>query len=149
MTAINDQIVEALPHLQRYACHLTRRRDQAEDLVQDCVERAMTKRELFRDGTDLRAWMFTMMRNVFINGRRRQQVSDRCADAAKRGGSASQPPAQFHSALLARTQAALERLTDDEREAVMTLAVEQRSYQETTAQNGNPTGTMKSRRDSR
>ena len=145
MPSINDQIVDTLPHLQRYAWHLTRRRDQADDLVQDCVERALTKSELFQDGTNLRAWMFTMMRNIFINGTRRRQVSDRYADSAKRDGSSSQPPAQFHSALLARTQAALERLTDDEREAVMTLAVEQRSYQETTAQNGNPTGTMKSR----
>ena len=145
MSSVNGQIVEALPHLQRYAWHLTRSRDEADDLVQDCVERAMRKCDLFEPGTSLRAWMFTMMRNIFINGKRRQSVSDRHLDSLTHGAPMRQEPTQFHSAVLTRTRTAIDSLSEDEREAVMLLAVQQRSYLEVAAENGNPTGTMKSR----
>ncbi len=145
MPSINNQIVEILPHLQRYGLFLARNSEQAEDVVQDCVERAITNAVLFQDGTNLRAWMFAMMRNIFINGKRRQSVSDRHLDGLIHGGPMRQEPTQFHAAMLSRTQAAIDSLSDDEREAVMLLAVEQRSYFEVTAENGNPTGTMKSR----
>lgn len=145
MPLMNCQIVDALPHLQRYAQHLTRQRDEADDLVQDCVERAMLRSALFEQGTNLRAWMFTMMRNIFINGKRRQMVADRHVQTLKQYSPHAQQPTQFHSAVLARAHAAIRRLSDEEREAVIMLAVEQRSYEETTARNGKPTGTMKSR----
>ena len=145
MSSVNGQIVDTLPHLQRYAWRLTRSRDEADDLVQDCVERAMRKSELFEPGTSLRAWMFTMMRNIFINGKRRQAVSDRHLDGLARGAPMRQEPTQFHAAVLTRAHAAIASLSDEEREAVVLLAVQQRSYLEVTAENGNPTGTMKSR----
>ena len=144
MPSITDQIVETLPHLQRFAFFLTRDKDQADDLVQDCIERALIKSELFEPGTSLRAWMFTLMRNIFINGKRKQVVAARYTETARREGSSVQQPAQFHSAVLARAQAAIERLTDEEREAVQLLAVEQRSY-ETVAGADRPIGTLKSR----
>jgi RNA polymerase sigma-70 factor (ECF subfamily) len=142
---MNRQIVDALPHLQRYAWHLTRRRDEADDLVQDCVERTMLKSALFAQGTNLRAWMFTMMRNIFINGKRRQGVADRHVASLKHDGPSAQQPTQFHAAVLRRTHAAIDRLSSEEREAVMLLAVQQRSYGEVTTENGSPIGTMKSR----
>lgn len=145
MSSVNGQIVDTLPHLHRYAWHLTRSRDEADDLVQDCIERAMRKSELFQPGTSLRAWMFTMMRNIFINGKRRQSVSDRHLDGLTRSAPMRQEPTQFHAAVLSRTQTAIDSLSEDEREAVMLLAVEQHSYIEVAAENGNPTGTMKSR----
>jgi len=145
MSAENVQIVDALPHLRRYAMTLTRSHDEAADLVQDCVERALRKTELFEPGTSMRAWMFTMMRNIFINGKRRGGVSDRYLEGLAKGGPRTQEPAQFHAAMLSRTQKAIATLSDDEREAVMLLAVDQCSYQEVAEASGQATGTLKSR----
>ena len=145
MASVNGQIIETLPHLQRYAWHLTRSRDAADDLVQDCVERAMRKSDLFAQGTSLRAWMFTMMRNIFINGKRRDAVSRRHLDGLVNDAPRVQEPAQFHSAMLSRAQTAIEALSDEEREAVALLAVDQRSYLEVAEELGDPSGTLKSR----
>src|SRR3546814_6556574 len=60
-------LIENLPHLERYALHLTRSRTEAEDLVQDCAERALLKSELFEAGSNYRAWLFTIMTNLFPN----------------------------------------------------------------------------------
>ncbi len=62
-----EQMIEHLPALQRYACTLTRDSDRADDLVQDCVERALTRWHLYEQGTNLRAWLFTICRRLFLN----------------------------------------------------------------------------------
>lgn len=67
MTTISTaELQEALPALNRFALKLTRNADRADDLVQDCVERALNKQHLF-DGQNLRSWMFTICRRVFLN----------------------------------------------------------------------------------
>src|SRR5690606_895974 len=66
----NHEISERLPKLKRYARYLTRNETEAEDLIQDCVERAISRQELFKPGTNLDAWLITIMRNIFINGKR-------------------------------------------------------------------------------
>ena len=145
MPSINDQIIEALPHLQRFARFLARNPGQAEDLVQDCVERTLMKSELFQEGTSFRSWMFTMMRNIFLDGTRRKAVVHRHAEAVRHEGPTRTDPSQFQAVLLSRTHAAIESLSKEEREVVMNLAVKERSYQELAAENGVPMGTMKSR----
>ncbi len=64
---------ECLPALQRFAFTLTRNEDRARDLVQDCLERCLRKQHLF-DGQNLRSWMFTVCRRVFLNQIRRDKV---------------------------------------------------------------------------
>ena len=59
--------ITVIPRLRRYARALTGDVMQADDLVQDTLERALTKRHLWRPDSDLRAWMFTLMHNIFIN----------------------------------------------------------------------------------
>lgn len=145
MPSINDHIVDILPHLRRYARFLARNPAEADDLVQDCVERAMLKADHFHDGTNLRAWMFTMMRNIFVNGKRRQAVAARHAEGVRSEPRSYCEPAQFQSALLSRVQSAMEALSHEEREVVMRLGVEQRPYEELVAETGSPAGTMKSR----
>lgn len=142
---INALIVETLPHLQRYAWHLTRNRDDAEDLVQDCIERALLKSDLFEEGTSLRAWMFTMMRNLFINGARHRVVADKYATGVQMRADRVSPPAQNDAVMLSRTLDAINSLSDEEREAVLLLGAQQLSYQEVAADSGLPIGTMKSR----
>jgi len=145
MSSINALLVETLPHLHRYAWHLTRNRDDADDLVQDCVERALMKSELFEQGTSLRAWMFTMMRNLFINGARHRGVADKYAAGVQARGDRSSAPAQHDAVMLSRTMEAIDGLSDEEREAVLLLGAQQLSYQEVAEDSGLPIGTMKSR----
>lgn len=145
MSSINALLVETLPHLQRYAWHLTRNRDDADDLVQDCIERALMKSELFEQGTSLRAWMFTMMRNLFINGARHRNVADKYAAGVKMRGDRTQAPSQHDAVMLSRTLEAVGALSEEERDAVMLLGAQQLSYQEVAAESGLPVGTMKSR----
>ena len=75
MTAavFHDQLIETLPALRAFAMMLTRDRSAGEDLVQDTVLRALDKSEHYTLGTNLRAWLYTIMRNQFINGLRRRQ----------------------------------------------------------------------------
>ena len=64
---IRDELIEHVPRLRRYARALINNRELADDLVQDTLERAIARTELFRSGTDLRAWLFTIMHNIFVN----------------------------------------------------------------------------------
>jgi RNA polymerase sigma-70 factor, ECF subfamily len=145
MASLNDQLIETIPHLQRYAWHLARSRDEADDLVQDCIERALRKSDLFERGTNLRAWMFTMMRNIFINGKRRQGVADNYLSGIRGDFLQVQNPSQLDSTMLSRTYKALASLSAEERDAVVMLGIEQRSYREVADETGLPIGTMKSR----
>jgi RNA polymerase sigma-70 factor (ECF subfamily) len=74
MSDLSMEITERLPKLKRYARHLTRNQADAEDLVQDCVERAISRQEQFRPGTNLDAWLNRIMRNIFINGVRHDKL---------------------------------------------------------------------------
>src|ERR1043165_7035234 len=67
MTVANADLEKLLPDLTRFARVLTRNEDDAHDLVQDCVERALRKHELYQDGTSLKSWLFTLMRNLFVS----------------------------------------------------------------------------------
>ncbi len=72
MTYINQDIVAHIPRLRRYAQALVKGHSvMAEDLVQDSLERALARSHQFREGTDLRAWLFTIMHNVYANQVRR------------------------------------------------------------------------------
>lgn len=65
-----------LTNLRRYAASLTRNKDDTDDLVNSVVLHALEKQHLFTPGTDLRAWLLTMMRHTFISERRRQKFRD-------------------------------------------------------------------------
>ena len=65
----HPDLVAAIPRLRRYARVLTGEATRADDLVQDTLARAWEKRRLWQAGTDLRAWLFTIMHNVFVNQR--------------------------------------------------------------------------------
>lgn len=71
-----ERLVELIPRLRRYARALVGDRASADDLVQDTLERAWAKLHLYRRGTDLRAWLFTVMHNVHVNKIRAMRVTD-------------------------------------------------------------------------
>ena len=74
------RLVELIPRLRRYARALVGERSSADDLVQDTLERAWAKLHLYRRGTDLRAWLFTVMHNVHVNRVRATRVNDPLED---------------------------------------------------------------------
>src|SRR6059058_4501015 len=84
------RLVELIPRLRRYARALVGERAAADDLVQDSLERAWTKLHLYRRGTDLRAWLFTVMHNVHVNKIRAARPTESLDDMPEHGQRAAQ-----------------------------------------------------------
>ncbi len=140
-------IVAQIPGLRRYARSLLGSAEGADDLVQDCLERALGKWRLFRPGTNLRAWLFTIMHNVFVNQATRRNRSpvmvevDADADAVALPVAAGQENG-LEVADLARRVASL---PEDQREVLLLVGMEQMTYREVASVLGIPVGTVMSR----
>jgi len=139
-----ERVDELIPRLRRYARALTGARDAADDLVQDTLERAWTKLHLWRGGSDLRAWLFTIMHNVHVN-----QVRSRAsATMLPLDGELPDSPVRATQADLLEVrdlQAAVARLPIEQREVLLLVALEHMSYQQTATTLGIPIGTVMSR----
>jgi len=137
-----DEIVEHLPRLRRYARALTGESALADDLVQDTLERALSKLFLWRTGTDLRAWLFTLMHNVFVNQVRSRRLPELPLDDALEVPAIGDPLA----AMTARdVQAALARLPEEFRAVILLVGLEQFEYAEAARILDIPVGTVMSR----
>lgn len=145
MTAFQAEIQCLLPDLSRFARVLTRNEDDALDLVQDCVERALRKQSLFQPGTSLKSWLFTLMRNVFISQKRRETLDRRYVAMADDGNLRVQLPGQINSVFLKQTVRALRRLSAGERQAIVVLGIHEGSQHEVARAMNEPVGTVKSR----
>ena len=135
------EIAAHIPRLRRYARALTGDSHRADDLVQDTLERALTKFHLWRDGSDLRAWMFSIMHNVFINQLKARR--ELALDDAVEDGLQSAP--QSDPLELRDLDAALRRLPAEQREVLLLVGMEQLSYAEVSKALGIPAGTVMSR----
>src|SRR3979409_2222289 len=136
-------IIEHIPRLRRYARALVGDRYVADDLVQDTLERAWNKFYLWRPGSDLRAWLFTIMHNVFVNQARRrryeiEQAMDELPAIAVRATQGEQLELQD-------VDRVLRSLSDEQREVVLLVAVEQLTYEEVSGALDIPIGTVMSR----
>ncbi len=127
MRSFERRLEEELPALRRYARVLVRDPSRAEDLVQDCLERALTRRQLWRPGS-LRGWLFRMMRNLHLNELRRagRGPATTQLDETLVGRQGSQALALE----VAETLAAFDRLPEEQREVLLLVAVEEMSYRE-------------------
>ena len=139
----SHQILEHIPRLRRYARALLGERHTADDLVQDTLERAWNKFHLWRPGSDLRAWLFSIMHNVFVNqvrGRRNtiETTMEELPEIAVRA-------TQSDLLEIADVDRALRALPDEQREVLLLVAVEEMSYEETSRALGIPIGTVMSR----
>jgi RNA polymerase sigma-70 factor (ECF subfamily) len=116
----------------------------ADDLVQDTLERALTKRHLWREGSDIRAWMFTIMHNVFVNQLRSRPAEPPLTldSEAYNVASRSSPVDMLE---VGDIDAAIRRLPAEQREVLLLVALEQMSYAETAQALGIPLGTVMSR----
>ncbi|HEY7674152.1 MAG TPA: RNA polymerase sigma factor [Burkholderiales bacterium] len=136
-------IIEHIPRLRRYARALVGDRYIAEDLVQDTLERAWNKFSLWRPGSDLRAWLFTIMHNVFVNEarRRRHEIEQLMEEVPP----VSVRPTQGEQLELRDVDRALRSLPVDQREVLLLVAVEQLTYEEVSKALEIPIGTVMSR----
>jgi RNA polymerase sigma-70 factor (ECF subfamily) len=146
-------LVEQMPVLRRGALRLTRHEADAEDLVQETVTRAWERRAQFQPGTNLRAWLVTIQRSLFINAYRRRQVAwlGSLPDEEEPGRTeAALTTTSAEETLLASwvdedLRRALAALPDPYRDAVLLRDVAQRSYAEIGADLACPPGTVMSR----
>ncbi len=132
-----------IPRLRRYARALVGDRYAADDLVQDTLERAWNKLHLWRLGSDLRAWLFAIMHNVFVNQvrSRRQEIERNMEELPLMAVRAT----QGQNLELIDMERALQALPDDQREVILLVAVEQLTYEETSRALSVPIGTVMSR----
>lgn len=130
-----------IPRLRRYARALAGDSHRADDLVQDTLERALAKFHLWRRGSDMRAWMFAIMHNVFINQlkQHRELALDEAAEAMLESTPRADPLE------LRDLDMALRRLPAEQREVLLLVGLEQLSYTEASQALGVPIGTVMSR----
>lgn len=142
-----DDLAALLPRLRRYARALTFSREAADDLTQDALERAWAKRSQWQAGSDLRAWLFTIMHSVFVSGLRRARPVDSLDQLEESGHLPLQSAATSAEGgiVLAELAAALARLPDEQREVLLLVGLEQFSYAEAAGVLGVPVGTVMSR----
>jgi RNA polymerase sigma-70 factor, ECF subfamily len=144
MTGHDALLIQQVPRLRRYARALTGDRNSADDLVQDTLERALSRFHLWREGSDLRAWLFTIMHNIYVNqirSRIRRQHEALETEPAAEAVRAPEPDWLE----LRDLEAALARLPEEQRAVVLLVGLEQFTYEETARVLGVPTGTVMSR----
>ena len=139
-----DEVVALIPALRAFAWSLSRNGSDADDLVQDTLIKAWSNREKFQPGTNLPAWLFTILRNTYYTTvtRRRREVSDENGEYAE---TLTAPPSQDWSITLRSLQAALQQLPDEHREALILVGAAGLSYEEAAEICGCALGTIKSR----
>ncbi len=139
-----DELVTHLPALRAFALSLTRNRAAADDMMQDTVLKAWSNMDKFEVGTNMRAWLFTILRNNFYTSRRKlnREVAD--VDNVFSNSLSVKPD---HDGRLQMTdfKSALNHLQDEQREALILVGASGFSYEEAAEMCGVATGTIKSR----
>ena len=141
---LRASLLNAIPHLRAFAISLTGKVDQADDLVQEAIMRGLSHLDSFTPGTDLQAWLFTILRNLFYTSlrKRRREVEDPDGVIA---GMLSTAPEQHGRLDLNDLRTALGRLSVEQREALLLVGAEGMSYEEAAAICEVNIGTIKSR----
>ncbi|MBV2144692.1 RNA polymerase sigma factor [Falsochrobactrum sp. TDYN1] len=138
------ELLAALPSLRAFAISLIGQHDRADDLVQDTIMKAWAKQESFELGTNMKAWLFTILRNEFYT-----QMRKRSREVQDTDGVFSEQlavhPSQYGSLDLQDFKAALEQLPDDQREAIILIGASGFAYEEAAEICGCAVGTIKSR----
>src|SRR5437899_6306474 len=137
-----ERLVELIPRLRRYARALVGDRASADDLVQDTLERAWAKLHLYRRGTDLRAWLFTVMHNVHVNKVRATRVTDTLEEELPE---LAQRASQGDALLVRDLDRAIAHLPSEQRAVLLLVTLEEMSYEEVARALGIPIGTVMSR----
>ncbi|AFL53668.1 RNA polymerase sigma-70 factor (ECF subfamily) [Sinorhizobium fredii] len=144
---VGERLTAFLPNLRRFAISLCGSRDIADDLVQAACERALASAERFEPGTRFDAWMFRILRNLWIDQVRRQKTAGVQDDISERhdlAGASGEREAEARLTLKTVAEA-IGDLPDEQREVLLLVCVEELSYREAANVLDIPIGTVMSR----
>lgn len=141
--AYREAIVALIPQLRAFARFLARDAVRADDLVQDAILRALERQDAWAEGTDLRAWAFRLLRNLFLDQQRRRRVEQRGLAALPAVAAAAS--AQAGRDALHDLEAAIAALPQTQREALVLVAAMELDLVTAAAVTGVPLGTVKAR----
>ena len=145
MAEFGSLLEHEIPRLRRYARALTRDATRADDLVQSCLLRALSKSHLWQPGTDLRAWLFTILHNQHVNDVRRavrEGINIPVEDVAP---VLTVPSTQGAALQLRDLDRAMTRLPEEQRQVLLLVGLEGMRYEEVAAVLDVPVGTVRSR----
>jgi RNA polymerase sigma-70 factor (ECF subfamily) len=142
--AFRDDLVRTIPSLRAFAISLSQNNDRADDLVQETLVKAWDKQSSFQLGTNLKAWLFTILRNEFYSQMRKRGREVQDSDGLLTASVAIHP-GQQGSVDLKDFRKALETLPEDQREAIILIGASGFSYEEAAEICGCAVGTIKSR----
>ena len=142
--AMKKGLIEAIPNLRAFAYSLCGSADRADDLVQETLTKAWSKRHTFQPGTNLKAWLFTILRNTYFSEfrKKRREVED--ADGSLSEG-LSEPASQHWQIDFSDMLEALKELPEEQREALILVTAEGLAYEEVALILDCAVGTVKSR----
>lgn len=141
---MRDLLLGSIPALRAFAFSLTYDLDRSDDLVQDTLVRAWTKADSFRRGTNLTAWLFTILRNLFYSEQRKRKREVEDADGTLAGRLTALPEQEIRMEMQ-QFQGALNRLPHAQREALVLVGAQSFTYEEAAEICGVAVGTIKSR----
>lgn len=137
-----SRLREQIPRLRRYARALTQNAEAADDLVQDCLEKAWDKRDSWQKDSNLRAWLFSIMHNQFINGVRRNKLARDYVQQAQHHVTST---TATDLGLMRDLESCLARLNPEHRVVLLLAGLEGLSYKEIADVTNTPIGTVMSR----
>ena len=145
MTNYHHYLEQEIPRLRRYARALTRNAVRADDLVQETLTRALRKEHLWQPGTDLRAWLFTIMHNLNVNEVRRATRDNEAVniETCVTILIATADPTGLRQ--LRELESAISELPEDQRQVILLVGLEGMSYDDTATILNIPVGTVRSR----
>jgi len=145
MNDFHHRLEREVPRLRRYARALTRNAVRADDLVQETLVRALHKEHLWQPGTDLRAWLFTIMHNQNVNEIRRAIRDDATVDLENCSAILTARTDPTASRQLRELDHALAQLPEEQRQVILLVGLEGMSYEDAAAILDVPIGTIRSR----
>src|ERR1700756_749586 len=145
MSEFHRLLEHEIPRLRRYARALTRDSNRADDLVQDTLVRGIAKAHLWQAGTDIRAWLFTIMHNQYVNNIRRTMREQATIDVDQVASTLEATTDPTASRQLSELERALGYLSKGQREVVLLVGLEGMSYDEAAKILRVPIGTVRSR----
>ena len=145
MSEFHRLIEQQIPRLRRYARALTRNRDRADDLVQDTLSRALDKQHLWQPGTNLGAWLFTIMHNQNVTNVRRDARKSAAVDIERVSPTLPATTDPSASRKVVELDRALARLPLGQRQVILLVGLEGMSYEDTAGILSIPVGTVRSR----
>ena len=145
MTEFRARIEEEIPRLRRYAWVLTRNWSRCDDLVQDTLVRALAKEHLWQSGTNMRAWLFTIMHNQNVNAVRSAMREGMTVDIEEQSSTLVATTDPTVARQLHELDRALAQLPEEQRQVILLVGLEGMSYEDAAAILHIPVGTVRSR----